>query len=400
MVIHKKTLAIVLFISLVSMNTMGCRNEGEIPPQSSSLNQKQNIDTSSNSNTNIKLPDVVPKEEAWKDLTIDSFDAVLPNQKAWIPLSITEDEKILGVVTSQDNDPFGQLILFDVRKRTYQVINSFKAPAQPIGADINEKWIVWSEALDQSFSIWKIHVYDRFNSKDRVIYESLKDSKGMGYPGPLIIPKLYENSLVFSVAIAEPKDNIPSIVVKKIDLETDKIVDIAFQGAHPVMTKDFIAWIGKDTEQPSGAIYWNKEGKIEQITHKKEVVYLAAHDNAIAWSGHQAEVDGWSVNIIENGIERRIFSTSSGNSLEFLSLSPRILAWQSREDIQVYDRKLDKVVTLEKNVSPSSVISKYNILIWTTPIPKTLEERAEVTSKKGILPHEIHFVNFSKNNLP
>ncbi|WP_156807387.1 hypothetical protein [Effusibacillus pohliae] len=387
----------VLLISITVIGIIGCQMGGKQPSDASTVNHKTNESESGAVSTDMKdnLPSVIERQEAWKDQSIRSFDAVLPNQKAWIPLALGSDGTIVGVVTPQDKDLSGQVILFDVNKQAYKTIYSFREPAQPIGADINDNWIVWSEALDQSFTNWKIHVYDRVKNTKRVIYESAKDTNGMGYPGPLIMPKLYENWLVFSPAVDQPKNGIPSIVVKKLDLRTGESSDIASPGGHPVMTKDFIAWIGKDSEQASGAVYWNKGGHIEQLTHKQEVTYLAAEGSTIAWSGHRTGEGGWSVNLIENGVERKIFSAKQGNSLEFLGLSPRILAWQSREDVQVYDRKLNKVVTLEKNVNPSSVIAKDQLLLWSTPIPKTMEERAAVTSRKGILPHTLHLIQFS-----
>jgi hypothetical protein len=75
-------------------------------------------------------------------------------------------------------------------------------------------------------------------------------------------------------------------------------------------------------------------------------------------------------------------------------MSERILAWTAYKKVQVYDRKLDKIVTLsEKDAEYAQVYTNGDYLYWTLPIPQTEEERQQAR-QNGVYPHRMHLIKF------
>lgn len=402
-------------LALLFLVTVGCENGAtssppppskETPSQSKEnknhTTKKGNVPQKGSTRQSGTLPEVVSKEDVWRDQKIITFDQFLHDQRAWSADIISEEGLIVGVVPHQNKKP-EEMILFDPATRTHDVILSVKnseelGGAQVGGVDMNKKWIVWSEPLDQSFSKWNIHVYDRIKKKDRIVATNPKDANGDGYGGTFMYPSLYGDEFVWSPVVAPPLEIGPSVAVKKYNIKTGKSTDIAPLGGNPIITKDFIIWSGPDKKaDDTGALFWNKNGKIEQITNGYEIHFYATDGKAVAWSGHDKNEPGWSLGLIENGSERKIFSTSKPEDVpQFLSMSDRIVAWEGEDKVQVYDRKLDKVVTLEDDEEIADMCNVYtrgNYLFWTTPISATPED-IRAAKDMGILPHRMHLIEF------
>jgi hypothetical protein len=349
-------------------------------------------------------PEAVPMTQAWPDAQVVSFEMFLPDNRAWLPLAISEDGMIAGSVPRQKAVPKpAELILFDPNTKQYETIATLDSTSQPVGVDINENWIVWSEVLDNSYTNWNMHVYDRKTRKDQVVARSGKDAQGNGYHGPIWMPHLYQDEFVWSPATAQPTDKGPSIVVQKYNIKTGKTDTLVERGGNPILTENFLAWNGPDENQ-NAAVFWNRGGESRQVTQGKSVSFFTTDGDSIAWSGLQRQSgsqktdrsdDYWELAVIDpTGNERLIKKGPPEDALQFLTMSERILAWTAYKKVQVYDRKLDKIVTLsEKDAEYAQVYTNGDYLYWTLPIPQTEEERQQAR-QNGVYPHRMHLIKF------
>ena len=347
-------------------------------------------------------PAVISKQDAWKADAVSTFDAILPNQQAWSPLAISPDGVFLVNLPRQKYNgtasTSNQAILYDHKSGKSETIATMK-DSTIVSGDLNEHWVVWTEALDQNFTKWKIHAYDRRTKTDKVLVESYKDANGNGFAGPLVMPKLYGDEMVWSPTTGEPTERGTSVFVKQIDLNSGKITNVA-AGANPILTKDFTLWVGRDDVLKSGALFWNRGGQVQQITKGRSINYFATDGNAVAWSEFnqkastkQQDDSRWNLGLMENGKERVLLTTEASDALQYLTMGSRIVAWTAYQYVQVYDRKLDKIVRLEtKDAEYSQVYANDNYLYWTTPIPQTEDERKQAR-QNGIYPCKIHLVD-------
>lgn len=404
--VKKLPLSVISALGLtLSLMVAGCE-KGTVSPSPSPSQQTIGEETQEPEKVNkfkvnrksSELPEVISRQDAWKDAKIKSFDAVLPDGRAWAPITLTDDGLIAGAVPTQKpvTKPL-DLIVYDPKTDTYEVISTLSGTSQAIGVSLNEKWIVWSESLDNtSYVNWKMHVYDRSTKQDRIVAESFKDEIGRGFDGPLWMPKLYGDEFVWSPSVGKPTPELGvQVVVKKYNILTDKTTDLAKPGGNPALSKDFALWIGRDDQTNDGALFWNKGGKNQQITEGKSISHFATDGESIAWSGLQrGSQEHWELALIDQqGTERLLKSTRSEDALQFLTMGNRILGWKANDKVQVYDRKLDKVVTLEeKDAEYSAVHVTNNYLFWTTPIPQTEEERRQA-KLNGIYPTRIHLLD-------
>jgi hypothetical protein len=395
-------LLVALTTSAVAMG-VGCQKDKGADPQTPlSAPSTPVVAVAAPQPSNKQAPDVVSKQEAWKADAVTTFDAILPDQQAWSPLAISPDGVFLVNLPRQKYNGTAstnnQVILYDQKSGKTETVATMK-DSSIVSGDINENWVVWTEALDQYFTKWRIHAYDRRTKTEKVLVESYKDAKGNGFAGPLVMPKLYGDQMVWSPTTGEPTERGTSVFVKQIDLNTGKITDIA-AGANPIMTKDFTLWVGRDDALKSGALFWNRGGQVQQITKGKTINYFATDGHAVVWSEFNQKASTkehddsrWNVGLIEDGKERILLTTEASDALQFLTMGSRIVAWTAYKYVQVYDRKIDKIVTLEtKDAEYSQVYANDNYLYWTTPIPQTEDERKQAR-QNGIYPCQIHLVD-------
>ncbi|QAT39769.1 hypothetical protein EQM05_05615 [Clostridium sp. JN-9] len=314
---------------------------------------------------------------------------------------MSNDGVIVATVPSQNNKP-EEVILYNSINNTYTSISKLNKESQHGSADINDQWVVWTESLDQSFLIWKIHAYNRVTHQDKVVFETPKDSNDNGYPGPEPNPKLYRDEFIWSQVIGIGSNNAPLINIKKYNLLNNKVTDLISQGANPNITKGFIIWMGKDgnNKNSKSALFWNRNNKSEQISTEDEVEYFANSGDSIAWSGHKfSSPNKWVIGFIENGKDQLLLETDDSNAIQFLTMSSRLIAWTEYYKVQVYDRKLKKVVTLQDNdASYSSTFTNENYLYWTTPIIQDSNTRQEDAKKNGIYLTKINILNLNELN--
>ena len=348
-----------------------------------------------------KAPETVAWQQAWKAGAVQTFDAYTDGNKAWGPLAMGNDGTILGNLPRQNTSSANEVVLYNVETKKSESIATLK-DTQIVSGDVNENWVVWTEALDQNLSKWNIHAYDRHLKQDKIVAQSAVDAQGNAYPGPIVMPKLYGDEFVFSPTTAAPNDKGTSVFVKRYNLKTGKMEDIA-QGGNPVIAKDAVLWYGPDDVAKAGALFLQKGGAVQQVTQGTNINYFATDGSAIAWSvldqkpsTKEKDDSTWTIGLIENGTERKILTTEASDALQFLTMGPRILAWTAYKNVQVYDRKLDKIVTLEtKDAEYSSVYANDNYLYWTTPIPQTEDERKQARMN-GIYPAKVHVVDLRK----
>lgn len=344
-----------------------------------------------------KIPSVSLKE-VWENKKMISFDAVLPDKRCWFPHTISIDGDMVGTATPQDGKK-GEVIIYNIYTCKYETIYYLSEGCQLADACINSNWVIWTECLDQTLLNWKTHAYNRISHKDEVIYTSIKDSNGNGYPGPRPIPSLLDDEVVWSPVIGPTSNNGRTMKVVKYSLKSKQTVDIISQGANPCITKNSILWLGKDAKNNKNnrsAIFSNKSGKIEQMTEDIAIEGFFVDDDDIAWIGHTPiDSQTWSVGILSNGKNNIILTTEESNALQDVSVSSRIVAWKSYSKAQVYDRKLNKLIVLLEQDDYSSLFTNNRYLYWTNPTITDSAKREEEGKKRGIYETTINIIDLN-----
>lgn len=157
------------------------------------------------------------------------------------------------------------------------------------------------------------------------------------------------------------------------NLKSDQISNLNIIGANPIESNGVRIWLGKDNENLNNnrsTLYWNKNNSNNQIVTNKSINYFATDGNSIAWSGHDPfDSKEWVLNIFESNQNKTLFTTSETNAIQFLSMSNRFIAWNSYSKVQVYDRKINKIITLEdKDAGYSNTFVNDKYIYWTMPI--------------------------------
>ncbi|MDI6619636.1 MAG: hypothetical protein QME45_13440 [Clostridiales bacterium] len=394
--VRKIIACIILFLLILS----GCGKKQKNPNVVSNISPKNNPSENTISKEyNNEMPLEISMKELWPYVHVKTFNALLPDDRAWALVDVGDDGYFVIDAPPQKGKK-EEIMLYNLNNNTYEHIAYCPDKAQAVYADINKKWVVWSEAMDQSFAIWRIHIYDRSKHEDKVIYSSLKDSNGDGYYGPFQHPRLYNDLVVWSPAVGPKTEAGPTVTIKEYDIIKNKITDVVKQGINPVQTDDYLIWMGKDSidsKNPWSELYWNKNGKIQQITKNISVEGFATDGKSIVWTGHISNNPNWTIGLIENNKERRLLTTDEANAQQFLWMGSRIIAWNSYSIVRVYDRKLDKIVVLEdKDADCTNVITSNRYLCWTVPIIEDEVQRMKEGKKIGIVADKINIIDLNE----
>ncbi|WP_018131840.1 hypothetical protein [Effusibacillus pohliae] len=394
---------LVATLASILLTATACEQGTTHPPAGQNVNSQPNPSnpavSSQKNNGTFTPPKTLSIKEAWKDVKVTTFDAILPDGRAWGPLAIGEAGEIVGGVPVQKPVTKAyELILYNTKTGNHESIATLGKDSQAIWASLNDRWIVWSESLDQTFVNWKMHAYDRINKKDSIVATSASEKNGRGFDGPIWMPSLYGDEFVWSPSEGPIDEKGMQVVVKKYNLKTGELTELAKRAGNPVLTQNFALWIGRDDETNDGALFWNKGNRIQQLTKGKTVGYVASDGESIVWSGLQNS-QRWELWMITpNGEHRQLLAKEPENAIEFLSIGSRVIALRTYDKIQVYDRKLDSIVILQdEDAAYSQPIANNHYLIWNTPIPKTEEERKQA-KQNGIYPSRIHLIDL--NSLP
>ncbi len=392
----KRIIACILLFLLI-LSGCGKKQKNTDTARNVSLKNSSIENTMSKENNNV-MPLEVSMKGVWPYVHVKTFDALLPDGRAWALVTVSDDGYFVIDAPAQKGKK-EEILLYNLNNNTYEHIAYCPDEAQAVHADINKKWVAWSEAMDQSFAIWRIHIYDRSKHEDKVIYSSLKDSNGDGYYSPDQQPRLYSDLVVWSPAVGTRTAVGPTVTIKKYDIIENKITDVVKQGINPVQTDNYLIWMGKDSidsKNPSSALYWNKNGKIQQITKNITVEGFATDGKSIVWTGYISGNPNCTIGLIENNKERYLLTTDEANAQQFLWMGSRIIAWRSYDIVRVYDRKLDRIVVLEdEDAEYTNVITSNRYLCWTVPIIKDEVQRMKEAKKIGIVADKINIIDLN-----
>jgi hypothetical protein len=338
---------------------------------------------------------VVSKQSAWKGIPIESFTGKLPDGRGWAPLTIESDgSALIGIVPAQNHHPY-ELMEYNLKRKTRTTIATYSAKSsQVIAVDENAKWIVWSAVEDPYFLNWSLFAYDRVHKKTTRIFVSKRDVNGMGYPGPIITPKLYGNTVVFHTSIGTDSVHGPMLKMKSYDLSKKVLKDLPYQGGFPIITKNFLLWTNFDAHSKTGELFTSSHNKVVQVTKNQNVLEFATDGKDIAWTKRVGDDRNyqWSVMLKQNGKITELKRSKMEDALQFPSIGSRVISWTAYSKAQVYDRVLKKIVTLEdkEDAAYITVFTKGKYLVWTTPLSKDINDARQ----RGIYIPVIHIIRF------
>ncbi|ASS76644.1 hypothetical protein CIG75_17825 [Tumebacillus algifaecis] len=328
--------------------------------------------------TDLPASTSILEETGWNQEAVRTFTNILPDNRAWIPLSIDMTGTFIGSVPGQLGK-LPEMILLDSKTGDYEFIATLSSKdAQCAGADINENYVVWSEALDQTFVNWNMHIYDRKTQSDRIVYKSNRDKEGMGFPGLYWLPDLERSDFVFSPSFGPMTERGHNVKVLKVSAESGKVTEIAAPAGNPRVKKDYTMWVGRDPQSGDPELFWNREGHNQQLTKGEKPAYFDSDGVAsYAWSNFQDDL--WHVRLVDHGKQREIFSgVNRMDSLQWITMSEKFVTWVSTTKAQVYDRTREKVITLDDR-PPQTIFSNNRYLFWSVQI-----ENLHLETKVGL----------------
>ncbi|PWK16457.1 hypothetical protein C7459_101321 [Tumebacillus permanentifrigoris] len=151
-------------------------------------------------------------------------------------------------------------------------------------------------------------------------------------------------------------------------------------------------WVGYDSEEQDGELFWNRGKVTKQVTKGVHPKYFSVEGDSYAWSNHLNRQ--WTIGISENGEQKTLVKSGEADALQFLTMSQRILAWTSYEKTQVYDRKLEKLITLDQKPA-TTVTTKGHYLYWAIP-SGTPEQQQQIAKDSGIVAADMYLVDLDK----
>ncbi len=321
--------------------------------------------------------------------------------------SVTPDAKFLvGPIMPRRRfgSEAGELVLLEVSTRQPTVIHKLPTPAtQVIGAAVDNDWVVWSEAAHQpDFGDWILYSYNRSTRQVKQVAQTPVDKDNKPLNSSFVLPKLDHNTVVWQEGNTAVTKVLP-IGVKSADLLTGQITTLAELGGTPVISWPYIGWV-EATDEPSKQVEGAAKGVIVilnlQTSVKKTLkkpdtpFYFNMYQDTVVWiTSHGKEVMLTDVNETYSQV---IAQAERDDTLQFPTISERLVAWTSYTTEQVWDRVQKRLITLE--AAPTSALHvNGKAFVWGIfgSVEQSLKDK-----RAGIVPNTTTYYVTDSSQLP
>jgi hypothetical protein len=305
-------------------------------------------------------PTPVPVQQAWGTYKVKDIPAPLGNNDEFaFEEAATPDGRYL--VGTEEPLNFTNattpswLCLYDVQTgQITKLVQLQNIKGQVWSAGTDGRWIVWSEVDTLGFAGWHLFVYDlQTGAVQQLAQVGPNDPNAMNTP---------DVAVDHGIAIWSQVTTRPSVFMD--DLATGTITTLTSQGGNPIA----LSWPWAEYADGTGAgtqdIRNLQTGQIIKLP--VHAIYLALQGTGVAYVPEDLESVQYIADFT-NPASQPIY-LATGPNLEFVSMSPRLVAWQEVATIDetVWDRVQHRLVELAKNVTEPGLWTGGNWFTWTT----------------------------------
>jgi hypothetical protein len=319
---------------------------------------------------------------AWgAQVPVDLISLEIGRDYFLIPQSVTPDGRFL-LATSNFYDRTGgplvtptKLVMIGVGDHQATEIRATSpGDTQLYEANADDNWIVWTEAPKEPgfYSDWIIYAYNRSDRSLKKIAKAPRNKDGLPALGSDGSASVERGMAVWSEAVPDTGDS-PASVVKLADLATGEVKTLGENGYIPTISWPNVAWLEVQGQQSQGQqsgdtriTVLNLETGAKKVLTKPQMPSgFAMRNGSIAWITQKS--DRLILTDLDETFEQTIVTARGTELLEAPYINDRLITWSGEGRTQVWDRKLNALVTLTTGVVTRHFVSARN-LVWITPL--------------------------------
>ena len=284
---------------------------------------------------------------------------------------------------------------------TGNLIKIHKIPGsegQILTAGADNRYMVWLETTDQNTSRWTMWLYDLQTRQLQQIGQNSTDAQGQPVSGTYPTPWVSNGHLIWGQQTGEiTRLDVSKDIIQLMDLTTRQTQTIATSAGLPTLAWPWMAYAQGDTQgnavgviknlSTGQTLQWQDDG----LPHLQS---MAIRGNSIAYSllaGNPSSVE-YIADFTQNTTPVTLIKGHDGSDyVDFVTINDRLISWEAANTstTQVWDRKLNRIVTLpSESTGGSTVLS--TLLYWTTSTVSA--DQASQLKKQGIIPPYVYNV--------
>lgn len=236
------------------------------------------------------------------------------------------------------------LVLYDLLAHQVRRIQALQQTTSQIqGASADAHWVVWSEVADSNGFDWRIFSFNRLTGQVQQIAQAARDASGQPYAGPAPYPCVDHDQVIWGQVIGPiASGDLHNAVVQRLDLASGSRSTLATKAGSPTCAWPWVAWAQSAATSGFEQLHNLQTGENLQVPTMAPAVALAGTSMAFNdGSLHQVQLLSdfrQSPQAPQTLIQ--------GSNLQFVTIGPRLVAWDAMGAAQVWDRTLQRLVTL------------------------------------------------------
>lgn len=394
---------VILLCVIIGLLFTSCGGNGH-NVASSSRNSGSAVSSSSTASSSQaqavpRLQQAAPVEE--KDYTqifgalkVDQFTAKTDGGVMWFPLKITDTGEIFGF-TAARNGRLSDIVECDLSTHKSKTIYTIKDGYQPQLFEANGHYLMWTEYLPPSVSgDSRVVLYDRGAKTAVTLSDRPADYSQLSSD----TIALGDDFALWSSGYIQP-DGKANYKISKYDYSTKQTTLFRDTATWPAIGSDFVAWFAPENNalKNSAVFVQNlKDNSINQLTVGQMPMYIAAHGDALVYSGY---VDTSSLDVKNKDLQTSqlvlyknkkltILEKSDKHLYEFPQITQNYISWDENGKRRVYCMDKNRIADFPEQYGSVNISDKY--FFWDTDTIKN--ESPEQAQKDGMYMADLHVV--------
>lgn len=335
--------------------------------------------------TAIPLPHPAPLtlQQAWGHVVIRALPTNLGNGRAFnYDLAATPDGQwLIGGNVPRNllhTSAPSYAVLYNVATHQMVTMRQLRTPLSQIAfASADADWVVWQESDDNpTFFDWTMVAYNRHTGQTQQLGQAVKDASGQAVPGPVSGPVVDHNHVLWSQVIGPIRPaNLSNAVVRLEDLTTGQVTTLATGAGDVSLSWPWASWAQTGPNATGYMEFRNLvTGQSARLMDKPTA--LGQDGTSVAY------VDGTrTLNLINDvtkgtSTAQQLLMVPSDAYIDEVSMNQRLIGWNQDGSAEVYDRVLQRFVTLPlSNTQWSYSAVSYQLLVWADDEPAAQQQQ-------------------------
>jgi hypothetical protein len=263
------------------------------------------------------------------------------------------------------------VVAVEVASHRTTVLHTMPGPAFQAGLTAaDDRWFVWAEASQQpDFSDWTLYAYDGVTNHLSEIARAKPQPDGRYLPSS-VWPQVDHGVLVWSEETATAVGALRTGQVKMVRLPDGAPEVLATGTRGAAISWPYVAWA-----EPTGSLNNSTRmvrlnldtGERSPVPGADDARWVTIQGNAISWVRGLEQI--WLAEAPDDPGRLVARATERDGFLDFPVMSDRFIGWSSNSFPGVYDRVLDRLVTVDTTTEPVGwhFIARGAALMWAIP---------------------------------